>query len=105
MTELRDHIMARPRLGVPDKLEPLNMFIRATKRAMCAVMIKKELGLHLPFCYTNKLLSHKESGFSPTCKLMLALASGCRRILPYLYQHLITVVTSSPIELEGGAIS
>lgn len=88
-----------------DKQEPLNMFLRAIKRVECAVMTKEQEEVHHPVCYTSQLLSHKESGFYPSRKLILTLASGCRRMQPFLYQHPIIVVTTSPIELARRTIS
>lgn len=65
-------------------------------------MTKEQEGIHHPVCYTNQLLTRKESEFPQSRKLTFVLALGCRRMQPYLYQHPITVITASPLELGKG---
>lgn len=105
LVRLQHHIMTQPQLTTPDEHEPLKMYQKAIKQVVCALTTMAEGKQHAPIRYTIKLLTQKESKLSPIRKLSLALGFGCRRMKPYLYQHHVTVVTSSLMKLSEQPIS
>lgn len=103
--ELQVHLLTWPQLAVLDPKEPMSLCLKASGKAVSVAMVREENGKQFPVCFTSKLLSDNEAKLAPEKRLELALASECHRMKPYLFQHLVKVVTSLWLGMEKQPLS
>ncbi|KAM5554178.1 hypothetical protein ABKV19_026092, partial [Rosa sericea] len=84
-------------LSVPRNGEPLCIYLAISDVATSAALFREEGYRQEPIAYTSRSLLDAETRYSPSEKVILALATAKRKLRQYFEGHSITVYTNLPI--------
>src|SRR3954471_2711151 len=101
---LKEVLLAAPLLVAPVDEVPMPVYVAASERVVSAVMVVerteegKERPVQRPVYYISEVLTESRQQYPQYQKLVYAVFRAQRRLPHYFQEHLITVVSSAPLQ-------
>ncbi|XP_058210020.1 uncharacterized protein LOC131322641 [Rhododendron vialii] len=90
--------MLSPLLVKPVAFETLHLYLAVSPHAVSLALVRREGLEDQPIYFTSRTLLPAQTRYLPLEKLLLALVTAARKLLPYFQEHPIIVLTEFPLK-------
>ncbi|XP_058202716.1 uncharacterized protein LOC131317161 [Rhododendron vialii] len=98
LTKLKSYLCSAPLLVKPVAFETLHLYLTVSPHAVSSALVRREGLEDQPIYFSSRTLLPAQTRYLPLEKLLLALVTAARKLLPYFQEHPIIVLTEFPLK-------
>jgi ribonuclease HI len=98
LAELKAYLSSAPLLVKPKPFETLYLYLAVSPHAVSSALVRREGPEDQPIYFASRTLLPAQTRYLPLEKLLLALVTAARKLLPYFQEHPIIVLTEFPLK-------
>ncbi|XP_058198489.1 uncharacterized protein LOC131314008 [Rhododendron vialii] len=98
LAELKSYLSSAPLLVKPVAFETLHLYLAVSPHAVSSALVRREGLEDQPIYFSSRTLLPAQTRYLPLEKLLLALVTTARKLLPYFQEHPIIVLTEFPLK-------
>ncbi|XP_058203092.1 uncharacterized protein LOC131317571 [Rhododendron vialii] len=98
LAELKSYLSSAPLLVKPVAFETLHLYLAVSPHAVSSALVRREGLEDQPIYFSSRTLLPAQTRYLPLEKLLLALVTAARKLLPYFQEHPIIVLTEFPLK-------
>ncbi|XP_058215685.1 uncharacterized protein LOC131326817 [Rhododendron vialii] len=98
LTKLKSYLCSAHLLVKPVAFETLHLYLAVFPHAVSSALVRREGLEDQPIYFSSRTLLPAQTRYLPLEKLLLALVTAARKLLPYFQEHPIIVLTEFPLK-------